>query len=70
MLKFCFTCWGKDVGREMDEDTVKLCIKNLWPKLSMHARKIGKFSRRLEEADKGHDITLKLRDILKAHIVE
>ena len=54
----------------MDEDTVKLCIKNLWPKLSMHARKIGKFSRRLEEADKGHDITLKLRDILKAHIVE
>ena len=44
-VKLFYTCWGKDVGSEMDEDTVKSCIEELAmrPKLSMHARKIGKF---------------------------
>ena len=33
LLEFLYTCWGKDVGSEMDEDTVKSCIEELVAKV-------------------------------------
>ena len=70
LLELFYTSWGKDVGSEVDEDTVKSCIEELVTKIVSACKKDWEVSRRKLEAYKDGDVTLNLRDILKAHIAK
>ena len=67
LLELFYTCWGKDVYSQMDEDTVKSCIEELVTKIVNACKKDWEVLRRRLKADSGDHVTLTLRDILKAH---
>ena len=70
LLELFYTCWGKDVGSEVDEDIVESCIGELVTKIVNLCKKDWEVSRKKLEAYKGNDVTLNLRDILKAYIAK
>jgi hypothetical protein len=54
----------------VDKDTVESCIGELVTKIVNVCKKDWETSRKKLEAYKGNDVTLNLRDILKAHIAK
>lgn len=68
-----YSCWKSAIGDKVqayDEVTVKSCLDELVSKIVNLCKKDWDFSRKRAEACKGNDVTLNLRDKLKANIAK
>lgn len=73
LLELFYTCWRSAIGDEVQaykEVTVKSCLDELVSKIVNLCKKDWEVSRKRSEACKGNDVTLNLRDKLKANIAK